>query len=92
MRHAPEFLAFVAENRVYLAEWLGWGITIRTLEDAQNFIKRGLTRFCDDGIPWVGIWLNGRMVGGILLQFSVANVCMHPFTGNFVVTVSSVGA
>jgi hypothetical protein len=27
-----------------------------------------------------------------LLQFSVANVCMHPLTRNFVVAVSSVGA
>jgi hypothetical protein len=28
----------------------------------------------------------------VLLQFSVANVCMHPLTRNFVVAVSSVGA
>lgn len=30
--------------------------------------------------------------GCLLLQFSVANVCMHPLTRNFVVAVSSVGA
>lgn len=65
MRHAPEFLEFIDENRAYLAEWLSWDTTMQTLEDAQNFIKRGLSRFCDDGIPWVGIWLDGHMVGGI---------------------------
>lgn len=65
-RHAPAFLEFVQENRAYLAEWLGWAKSIQTLEDAQNFIKRGLTRFCEDSLPWVGIWLNDHLVGGVL--------------------------
>ncbi|GHO78020.1 GNAT family N-acetyltransferase [Ktedonobacter sp. SOSP1-85] len=75
MRHAPEFLEFVDENRAYLGEWMSWDTTMQTLEDAQNFIKRGLSRFSDDGIPWVGIWLNGRMVGGI--HFSPIDPRVH---------------
>lgn len=66
LRHANEFLEFVAENRPHLAEWLGWADQITTLEAAQNFINRGITRFAEDGLPWVGIWLHGRMAGGIL--------------------------
>jgi ribosomal-protein-serine acetyltransferase len=66
MRHAPEFLEFVLANRDYLGVWLEWGLTIETLEQAQNFIKRGITRYAEDGLPWVGIWLENRMVGGIL--------------------------
>lgn len=66
MRHAREFLEFVAENRAYLGEWLGWAHTVTTIEAAQGFIRRGITRYEEDGLPWVGIWLNDRMAGGIL--------------------------
>ncbi len=65
-RHAPEFLAFVLANKDHLGVWLEWGQTIQTLEQAQDFIKRGITRYAEDGLPWVGIWLEGRLVGGIL--------------------------
>jgi ribosomal-protein-serine acetyltransferase len=66
LRHAPAFLEFVLANRDYLGIWLEWGHTIQTLEQAQAFIKRGITRYAEDGLPWVGIWLENRMVGGIL--------------------------
>jgi ribosomal-protein-serine acetyltransferase len=66
MRHAPVFLEFVAANRDHLGVWLEWGHTIQTLEQAQGFIKRGITRYAEDALPWVGLWLEGRIVGGIL--------------------------
>jgi ribosomal-protein-serine acetyltransferase len=66
VRHADGFLAFISANRAYLGEWLMWAARMTTLEDAQNFIKRGVTRFAEDGLPWVGIWQDGRMAGGIL--------------------------
>jgi ribosomal-protein-serine acetyltransferase len=66
LRHAPAFLAFVTANSEHLSVWLEWGRTIQTLEQAQNFIKRGITRYSEDGLPWVGIWLKNRLVGGIL--------------------------
>jgi ribosomal-protein-serine acetyltransferase len=66
MRHAPEFLEFIEANREHLSVWLGWGESIKTLEDAQNFIKRGLTRYAEDGLPWIGIWQGNVMVGGVL--------------------------
>jgi ribosomal-protein-serine acetyltransferase len=66
MRHAPEFLEFVLANTDHLGVWLEWGRSIQTLELAQNFIKRGITRYAEDGLPWVGLWLEDRLVGGIL--------------------------
>jgi ribosomal-protein-serine acetyltransferase len=66
LHHAPELLAYVTENREYLGRWLGWAEDMRTLEDARAFIARGLTRLAEDDLPWVGIWQDGRMVGGLL--------------------------
>lgn len=65
-RHAQELLDFVAENREYLAEWLDWARTMETVDEAEAFLARGVERHAEDGLPWIGIWLDGRMVGGIL--------------------------
>lgn len=65
-RQAAEFLNFLDYNREHLGAWLDWAQTIRTLEEAQNFLQRGITRYAEDGLPWVGIWQDNRMVGGIL--------------------------
>ena len=66
MRHAAEFLAFVDENREHLAEYLPWASIVTTVETAGSFIGRGVTRYTEDGLPWVGIWQDGEMAGGIL--------------------------
>lgn len=65
-RHAGELLEFVAANRAYLGEWLGWAKTMQTVEDAERWLARGTTRFTEDGLPWVGIWQDDQMAGGIL--------------------------
>lgn len=65
-RHAGEFLQFVDENREFLGRWLRWGVEITTLEEAEAFLRRGVTRYVEDGLPWVGIWYEGKMVGGVL--------------------------
>jgi ribosomal-protein-serine acetyltransferase len=66
MRHAAELLAFVEMNRAHLDEYLGWTHGMRQGEDAEKFIKRGITRYGEDGLPYVGIWQDGVMAGGIL--------------------------
>ncbi|HEX6290959.1 MAG TPA: GNAT family protein [Herpetosiphonaceae bacterium] len=66
LRHAPALLTLIEENRTYFGEWLGWADTIATVEEAQSFIKRGMTCLAEDGLPWCGIWLHDRMVGGVL--------------------------
>jgi ribosomal-protein-serine acetyltransferase len=69
-RYAAEFLALVEENRPFLGEWLGWARRIQTLEEAEAFIQTGMDRYAEDGLPWIGIWQDGRMAGGMLF-FSV---------------------
>ena len=66
LRHAQSFLEFIEANRAHLGVYLGWGESIKTLEDAERFIKRGIARYAEDALPWVGIWLEERMVGGLL--------------------------
>jgi ribosomal-protein-serine acetyltransferase len=66
LRHADALLEFVAANRSYLGEWLGWANTMLTTDDAQAFIRRGITRYAEDSLPWVGIWQDDAMVGGLL--------------------------
>jgi ribosomal-protein-serine acetyltransferase len=65
-RHAQEFLEFVVQNRASLGAWLGWAKSIQSLEDSQKFLTRGITRFAEDSLPWVGIWQDGVLAGGIL--------------------------
>jgi ribosomal-protein-serine acetyltransferase len=65
-RHAEEFLQFVDENRAFLGRWLRWGDEITTVEEAEKFLRRGLSSYVEDGLPWVGIWYEGKMVGGVL--------------------------
>ncbi|MBV9959737.1 MAG: GNAT family N-acetyltransferase [Acidobacteria bacterium] len=61
-----EFLKFIDENRAFLGRWLRWGAEIRSIEEAEAFLRRGITRYVEDGLPWVGIWLEGELVGGVL--------------------------
>lgn len=64
--HAPVFVQFLKENHAYLAEWLDWVNRINTDDEAEKFIQRGLDRFAQDGLPWVGIWQDNAMAGGVL--------------------------
>lgn len=64
--HAAALLEFIETNRDYLGEYLGWTLNMQTVEDTGNFIQRGLDRFAQDGLPWVAIYQNGEMAGGIL--------------------------
>lgn len=66
LRHAPALLACVTANRNYLGQWLGWATTMLTVGDAEAFIRRGITRYAEDALPWVGLWRDGHLVGGLL--------------------------
>lgn len=66
LRHSAEFLTLVEENREFFGEWLGWAYRIQTVEDAEQFLKRGVDRYAQDGLPWIGIWQDGCMAGGML--------------------------
>lgn len=65
MHHAQELLEFARDSHEHLDRWLDWSARMQTLEDAELFILRGITRYAEDGLPWVGIWQDGRLAGGI---------------------------
>jgi ribosomal-protein-serine acetyltransferase len=63
--HADEHLALVERDRAALSRWLGWA-GMATPGDARDFLARGERREAEDGLPWIGLWLDGRLVGGVL--------------------------
>ena len=74
VRHAVEILQFVDENRAHLDEFLGWSRSIHQLDDAERFLKRGIQRYAEDGLPSVGIWQDGVLAGGVLFFPLEANI------------------
>jgi ribosomal-protein-serine acetyltransferase len=65
-RHAEAFLGFIEANRAYLRKYVPFSRTLQTVEETRSFIKRGLTCFAEDGLPWVGVWRGGEIVGMML--------------------------
>ncbi|HEY0733918.1 MAG TPA: GNAT family protein [Herpetosiphonaceae bacterium] len=63
---ASAFVTLVQENRDYFGAWLDWAYNINTIEAAEAFIKRGMNRYTEDGLPMTSIWLHNRMVGGVM--------------------------
>jgi ribosomal-protein-serine acetyltransferase len=63
---ADDHLALVERDRAALGRWLGWALTTATPADARDFLARAETRGAEDGLPWAGIWLDDRLVGGVL--------------------------
>lgn len=63
--HAEEHLALVERDRAALEQWLGWAV-MATPGDARDFLARGERREAEDGLPWVGLWLDELLVGGVL--------------------------
>ncbi|WP_412539284.1 GNAT family protein [Longispora sp. K20-0274] len=64
---APALLECIAADREHFGQWLGWARDMRTPEDASGFVARGMKRLAEDAAPWVGIWLDGVLVGGVLV-------------------------
>jgi ribosomal-protein-serine acetyltransferase len=65
-RHAGEFLELLRSERQHLGTYLDWAVSIDTPEAARGWLQRSVTRYAEDGLPWMGIWLDGVMVGGLL--------------------------
>ncbi len=63
---APALLALVESEREHFAPWLPWTREMRTVEDAAAFIGRGTQRYVEQGTPWVGVWVDGALAGGVL--------------------------
>lgn len=63
---APALLALIEGDRDHFEQWLPWAREMHKTEDAAAFIARGTARYQEQGTPWVGIWSDQELVGGVL--------------------------
>ena len=63
---AAALLELMESDRSHFEAWLPWAREIKSVADARAFIGRGTQRFVEQGTPWIGVWLDGAMVGGVL--------------------------
>jgi ribosomal-protein-serine acetyltransferase len=64
-RHAEALYAHVEANRTHLGVWLEELAEMQSVEDARRFIRGGLDGFAKGGGLNLGIWVDGRLAGGI---------------------------
>lgn len=64
--HAEEFASSVAQARDHLAPWIPFAHTITDVETARGFLQRFADSHASDTRHLYGIWLDGRLVGGLM--------------------------
>ena len=64
-RHAEALYAHVEANRAHLGAWLEELAGMQSVEDARGFIRGGLDGFAKGSGLTLGIWVDGRLAGGI---------------------------
>lgn len=65
---AEALFAAVDRDREHLDRWLRWSGSIRSENDARSFLD-GFTGPADDGGFHEGIWLRGRLAGGVVCWY-----------------------
>lgn len=66
--HAQLIFAVVDGQRDYLRTWLPWVDSTKTSMDIEDFIRRSLVMFAQQGNPQCGIWYQDEFVGSIGLH------------------------
>jgi ribosomal-protein-serine acetyltransferase len=64
-RHAAALYAHVEANRAHLGVWLEELAGMQSVDDARVFIRGGLDGFVKGSGLTLGIWVDGRLGGGI---------------------------
>lgn len=62
---APALFALIDASRGELREWVPWVDRTRRVEDTEGFIRRALDQHKGCTGLHAGLWLDGRLVGGI---------------------------
>ena len=65
---AAEFAAYLDRARPHLAPWLPWATTITDEPAARAFLQRYAERQARDEGRIYGIWVAGRLEGGVLFR------------------------
>jgi RimJ/RimL family protein N-acetyltransferase len=65
---AEEFLAHMDRGRDFIGEYIGFPTVATDLASARAFLQSYADRQAADGGRIYGIWLDGRLVGGVLFR------------------------
>ncbi len=65
---AEEFQEHIARDRPHLAEFLPWAEALDTVAATRAWLQRYAERAARDDGRIVGLWLDGRLVGGALYR------------------------
>jgi RimJ/RimL family protein N-acetyltransferase len=65
--HAAEFLANIDRARAHILPWVGRGFVATDPESARAVLQRYADSHARDNGGIYGIWLDGRLVGGVML-------------------------
>ncbi|MDG9718790.1 GNAT family protein [Streptomyces sp. DH24] len=72
--HAEEFLAHLDRGREFINQFVPFGSTAKDVDGAREVLQRYADRRAADTGSLHGLWLEGRLVGGVLLlNFDAAN-------------------
>ncbi|MGO1050140.1 GNAT family N-acetyltransferase [Crossiella sp. CA198] len=66
--HANEFATHVHNARAHLSPWLPWALTVVDTETAAMFLQRYADEQAKGNGRILGIWLDGKLVGGTLFR------------------------
>ncbi|WP_380172020.1 GNAT family N-acetyltransferase [Kineococcus sp. DHX-1] len=73
VRHAEEFAAHLDQAREHVRPWVGASFLAEGVEGARATLSRYAASQAEDGGRLVGLWLDGRLVGGVMyVTFSAA--------------------
>ncbi|MBM0224328.1 GNAT family N-acetyltransferase [Micromonospora sp. ATA51] len=75
--HAEEFLAHLDRAREHIAPWVSPAFVARDVDEARAVLRRYADKRAQDSGGIWGIWLDGRLVGGVMfVSFDTAlGVC-----------------
>lgn len=72
--HAEEFLAHLDRGRDFINRFVPFGETVKDVAGARDLLQRHADRRAADTGSLHGLWLDGRLVGGVLyLNVDAAN-------------------
>lgn len=66
LRHDHEFAEHLDRARDHIRPWVGAAFVTDTVDGARATLQRYALAAADDGARLFGIWLHGRLVGGVM--------------------------
>ncbi|MFE4666575.1 GNAT family N-acetyltransferase [Streptomyces sp. NPDC056716] len=75
--HAPEFLAHLDRGRDFITQYIPFGAKATDVDSAREILKRYADLRGADSGSLHGLWLDGKLVGGVLFRIfdTTTGVC-----------------